>query len=87
MSSAVRVESAVSGEATSATFAPGGTRAAMSSSRRVAGPALIPIGQAYYWTRAWQEGEREAERELREGRGHVFPDMDAAITYLLSDEE
>lgn len=29
---------------------------------------LIDAGQAWFWTREWQEGEREAEEDLRAGR-------------------
>ncbi len=30
---------------------------------------LVDPSQAYFWTKAWQAGEREAEDEIR--RGHV----------------
>lgn len=29
----------------------------------------IPSGQEWFWTPQWQAGEREASRELKEGRG------------------
>jgi AbrB family looped-hinge helix DNA binding protein len=29
---------------------------------------LIDADQAWFWTREWQEGEREAENDIREGR-------------------
>ncbi|KUK27733.1 MAG: Uncharacterized protein XD60_0149 [Acetothermia bacterium 64_32] len=29
----------------------------------------IPRGQEWFWTPQWQAGEREASRELEEGRG------------------
>jgi AbrB family looped-hinge helix DNA binding protein len=29
---------------------------------------LIDAGQAWFWTREWQEGEREAEEDIRKGR-------------------
>ena len=33
---------------------------------------LIDPDQKYWWTEEWQEGEREAERDIRTGRGTVF---------------
>jgi len=29
---------------------------------------LIDPSQAYFWTKEWQEGEREAEEDIRKGR-------------------
>jgi len=29
---------------------------------------LIPKDQAWFWTKEWQEGEKEAEEDIREGR-------------------
>ena len=29
---------------------------------------LIDAGQAWFWTREWQEGEREVDEDLRAGR-------------------
>ena len=31
---------------------------------------LIPKDQAWFWTEEWQEGEREAEEDIRSGRAH-----------------
>ena len=42
-------------------------------------PASIPRTQRYYWSRAWQAAEREALRELEEGKGVEFDDPDEAI--------
>lgn len=33
---------------------------------------LIDPDQKYWWTEEWQEGEREADRDIRAGRGEVF---------------
>jgi AbrB family looped-hinge helix DNA binding protein len=33
---------------------------------------LIDKSQAYFWTRRWQEGELEAEKDIRAGRVKVF---------------
>ena len=30
------------------------------------------VDQRWYWTPEWQEGEREAEEEIRSGQGRVF---------------
>jgi hypothetical protein len=29
---------------------------------------LAPISQRWYWSKEWQRGEREADRDIREGR-------------------
>jgi len=50
-------------------------------------PASIPASQMYYWTRAWQEGERRALEELERGEGRHFDDPRDAIRWLLSPEE
>lgn len=28
----------------------------------------VPMSQAYFWTRRWQEGERKASEDIRAGR-------------------
>ena len=33
---------------------------------------LIDPSQAYFWTKEWQAGEREAEEDLRKGRVKPF---------------
>ncbi len=45
---------------------------------------VIDKSQAYFWTEAWQEGEREAEEDLRTGQvkrfetlGNLIADLDA----------
>ena len=43
---------------------------------------LIDKDQAWFWTKRWQEGEREAEADIRAGRGHTFANAEDAITYL-----
>ncbi len=30
-------------------------------------PLLVPLSEAYYWTREWQQGEKEAKREIEAG--------------------
>ena len=48
---------------------------------------VVPPGQSYYWSRAWQEGEQESVRELEAGEALTFHDMAAALAYLMSDDE
>jgi len=33
---------------------------------------LIDPSQSYFWTKEWQEGEREAEEDIRKGRVKKF---------------
>ncbi|MDO8753545.1 MAG: AbrB/MazE/SpoVT family DNA-binding domain-containing protein [Anaerolineales bacterium] len=42
--------------------------------------------QAYFWTRRWQEGEREADDDLIEGRFQDFSSMDDLIADLSGDK-
>lgn len=53
--------------------------------RRV--PLFIPRGQAYYWTREWQEDEARALEELERGEGVLFHDPTEAARWLLSPED
>jgi AbrB family looped-hinge helix DNA binding protein len=43
---------------------------------------LIDKDQAWFWTRRWQEGEREADEDIRAGRVYEFPDAKSAIAAL-----
>lgn len=43
---------------------------------------LVDKGQAWFWTRRWQEGERQAEADLAAGRVHDFENAAATIAYL-----
>ena len=36
---------------------------------------LIDPSQAYFWTKEWQEREREAEEDIRKGRVKKFKSM------------
>jgi hypothetical protein len=38
--------------------------------------------QAYFWSKHWQQGEREAEEDLRSGRFEDFESMDNLIRAL-----
>ena len=48
---------------------------------------LIDKDQAWFWTKRWQEGEKEAEEDIRAGRVHDFPDAKSAIAYLNRDRK
>ncbi len=50
-------------------------------------PFFMPRGQAYYWTREWQEGEAEADEELRRGEARAFDDVEDALGWLDSPED
>jgi len=43
---------------------------------------LVDKGQAWFWSREWQEAEREAEADIESGRVHEFADAEEAIVFL-----
>jgi AbrB family looped-hinge helix DNA binding protein len=43
---------------------------------------LVDKGQAYFWTREWQEGEREAETDIKSGRVRVYDSAKELIQEL-----
>ena len=45
---------------------------------------LVDKDQAWFWTKRWQQGEKEAEEDIRDRRVHRFPDAKSAITHLQS---
>lgn len=45
---------------------------------------LIDKSQAYFWTREWQEGEREAGEDIKVGRLKTFDSVDDLIAELRS---
>ncbi len=45
---------------------------------------LIDKSQTYFWTREWQEGEREADEDIRAGRLKTFNSVDELIAELKS---
>jgi len=47
---------------------------------------VIDKSQAYIWTEAWQEGEREAEEDLRAGRAKRFETLKDLIADLDAEE-
>ena len=47
---------------------------------------LLDHSQDYFWTRRWQEGEREAGADIRAGNVKKFDDVEDLIDDLESDE-
>ena len=45
---------------------------------------LVDREQTYFWRREWQEGEREANEDIRMGRLKIFDSVDDLITELRS---
>ena len=45
---------------------------------------LVDASQAYFWTEEWQEGEREADEDIKAGRVKRFTSAAEAIKYLES---
>ena len=43
---------------------------------------LVDKSQAYFWTRRWQEGEREAAEDIRTGRVKAFNSVEELIEDL-----
>lgn len=50
-------------------------------------PLFVPRGQTYYWTREWQNGEKEADEELRRGEARVFDGVTHALRWLDDPED
>ena len=45
----------------------------------------IPADQAWFWTERWQEGIKEAEKDVKTGRFKIFDSADELVEEL--DEE
>ena len=43
---------------------------------------LVDKEQAWFWTNRWQQGEKEAEEDIRAGQVHNFPDVKKAVVFL-----
>jgi len=43
---------------------------------------LVDKNQAWFWTERWQQGEREAEKNIRSGRVEYFANAEEAIASL-----
>jgi len=46
----------------------------------------IDRSQAYFWTKRWQEGEHQADEDIKAGRVMKFDNVDDLITDLESDK-
>ena len=44
----------------------------------------VYLGQRYFWTKEWQEGEKEANDDIKHGRVKNFMNARNAIKYLRS---
>lgn len=45
---------------------------------------LVDASQAYFWTKEWQEGEREADEDIRAGRVKKFKNIKDLVRDLRS---
>ena len=43
---------------------------------------LVDKSQAYFWTRKWQKGEKEAAEDIKAGRVKTFDSVDELIKDL-----
>ena len=43
---------------------------------------LVDKNQAYFWTKRWQEGEREADEDIKAGRVKTFESVEELIKDL-----
>lgn len=48
----------------------------------VRGLKSVPADQAWFWTKEWQEGEREAAEQAAAGEGSVFNDAGTFLDSL-----
>jgi AbrB family looped-hinge helix DNA binding protein len=43
---------------------------------------LVDKDQTWFWTNRWQQGEKEAEKDIRAVRVNNFPDAQKAVAFL-----
>ena len=48
---------------------------------------LIDKSQAYFWNESWQNAEREAERDIAEGRVEAYETVEDLIAALEQDQD
>ena len=48
---------------------------------------LIDKSQAYFWSESWQNAEREAERDIAEGRVEAYETVEDLIAALEQDQD
>ena len=46
---------------------------------------LVDKSQAYFWTKRWQEGEREADKDIKARRVKAFDTVDELIKDLAKE--
>jgi hypothetical protein len=49
-------------------------------------PVAVPYDELFFWTRAWQEGERESAAEREAGNLHTF-DIPRDLVNWLSEHD
>ena len=47
---------------------------------------LVDKSQVYFWTKQWQEAEKQAEEDIREGRIKSFGSVDELVDGLEEDK-
>jgi len=45
-------------------------------------PVAVPYDELFFWTRAWQEGERESAAEREAGNLHTFDTPRDLVNWL-----
>ena len=48
---------------------------------------LVDKSQAYFWCESWQNAEREAERDIAEGRVEAYETVEDLIAALEQDQD
>ena len=51
---------------------------------QITGFLTIFESQSYFWTEEWQEGEREATKDIERGDVHTFHDVEQLLDFLHS---
>lgn len=56
---------------------------------RIVMQPLITIAkdQAWFWSTEWQNAEKEAEQDIKDGNVHTFDSAEDALAFLHADEE
>ncbi len=57
------------------------------SGGRLAAPIFIPRDEQFFWTREWQEGEKESAAEREAGQLRIFKDGKGLLEWLDADED
>ena len=51
------------------------------------GLKMIPADQAWFWSKSWQRGEREASADIASGRVETFEDSESLLDFIGAGEE